>query len=145
MNYQERVTTRADVRALYGRVIANPAIARYRGYTETKSYGWDNIVGDYIKEEGEVWFDNPAYDPLFAVYDKDPKADDQESEIQDRLTAKHPHYNCQRGMLCPTCDKALWERVEIRGLFFKKKIVIKEQPNFCKYCGQKLKAAYSEV
>ena len=57
---------------------------------------------------------------------------------------KHPHYNCQRGMLCPTCDKALWTRVEIKGLFGTKKVAIKDQPNFCKYCGQALLAAYTE-
>lgn len=62
MNYQERVSTRTDVRALYEKVIANPAIARYRGYTESKSYGWDEAAEDYIKKEGEVWFENPSYD-----------------------------------------------------------------------------------
>ncbi|MBQ8358040.1 MAG: hypothetical protein IJX39_09595 [Clostridia bacterium] len=65
MNYQEKVSTRADVRALYERVIANPAIRRYRGYTESKSYGWDCAAEDYIKKDGEVWFENPAYDPAF--------------------------------------------------------------------------------
>lgn len=65
MNYQERVSTRADVQALYKKVIENPAIARYRGYTESKSYGWDPVTEDYMKKEGEVWFDNPAYDPTF--------------------------------------------------------------------------------
>ncbi len=65
MNYQERVSTRADVRALYEKVLANPAVARYRGYTESKSYGWDADAEDYIKKEGEVWFENPAYDAGF--------------------------------------------------------------------------------
>ena len=65
MNYQERVSTRADVRALYERVIANPAIARYRGYTDSKSYGWDVAAEEYIKREGEVWFENPAFDATF--------------------------------------------------------------------------------
>ena len=62
MNYEQRVQTRADVRALYERVIADPAIARYRGYTEAKSYGWDAVQGDVIKHDGEHWFENPSYD-----------------------------------------------------------------------------------
>lgn len=65
MNYQERVSTRADVRALYEKVKANPAVARYRGYTESKSYGWDPAAEDYMKKEGEAWFDNPGFDPAF--------------------------------------------------------------------------------
>ncbi len=65
MNYQEKVSTRQDVRALYEKVRANPAVSRYRGYTETKSYGWDEAADDYVKCEGEVWFDNPAYDADF--------------------------------------------------------------------------------
>ena len=63
MNYQEKVSTRTEVRALYERVLKNPLIERYRGYTDTNSYGWNAKVGDYFKREGEVWFDNPAYDP----------------------------------------------------------------------------------
>ena len=65
MNYQEKVSTRADVRALYEKVIANPAIQSYRGYTESKSYGWDVAADDYIKRDGEVFFENPAYDADF--------------------------------------------------------------------------------
>jgi cell shape-determining protein MreC len=65
LNYQEKVCTRADVRALYEKVIANPAIQSYRGYTESKSYGWDTATDDYIKRDGEVWFENPAYDADF--------------------------------------------------------------------------------
>ncbi len=65
MNYQEKVSTRQDVRVLFEKVKANPAVARYRGYTETKSYGWDEAADDYVKCEGEVWFDNPAYDADF--------------------------------------------------------------------------------
>ena len=62
----------------------------------------------------------------------------------DKTIPKHPSYNCQRGMLCPTCGKALWVRVEIKGFFGTKKITVKEQPNFCKYCGQALFPAYTE-
>ena len=65
MNYQEKVSTRADVRALYEKVIANPAIKAYRGYTESKSYGWDAVRGDYDKRDGEVWFENPSFDESF--------------------------------------------------------------------------------
>ena len=65
MNYQEKVCTAADVRALYERVIANPAIKRYRGYTATRSYAWDPDRGEYIKREGEVWFGNPAFDEAY--------------------------------------------------------------------------------
>lgn len=63
MNYQERVSTRAEVRALYERVCKDPSISRYRGYTATHSYGWNAAAGDFFKREGEVWFENPAYDP----------------------------------------------------------------------------------
>lgn len=63
MNYQERVSTATDVRALFDRVKQNPAIEKYRGYTDSKSYGWDPIADCYIKREGEVFFDNPAYAP----------------------------------------------------------------------------------
>ena len=85
MNYQERVATRADVRALYEKVVANPAIARYRGYTESKSYGWDAESGDYIKKEGEVWFDNPAYDP---EYIPEGVGDGADAELLDEQLAE---------------------------------------------------------
>lgn len=64
--------------------------------------------------------------------------------MSNKATPKHPSYNCQRGMLCPTCDKALWVRVEIKSVLGTKKITVKEQPNFCKYCGQALLPAYTE-
>ena len=67
MKYQEKVSTRADVRALFEKVKANPAVAQYRGYTESKSYGWDEAVDDYVKCDGEVWFDNPAFDQSLEV------------------------------------------------------------------------------
>lgn len=59
------------------------------------------------------------------------------------IMAKHPNYNCNRGMLCPNCDKALWPKIEIKSIFGKKKITVKEQPNFCKYCGQALLPCYA--
>lgn len=62
MNYQEKVSTREDVRVLYEKVKANPAIKQYRGYTETKSYGWDPVLQDCVKMAGEAWFDNPTFD-----------------------------------------------------------------------------------
>ena len=61
MRYEEKVSTRADVRALYEKVINDPQIEKYRGYTESKSYAWDALSGDVIKRDGEVWFDNPSY------------------------------------------------------------------------------------
>lgn len=67
MKYQERVATRADVRALFERVRANPAISHYRGYTATASYGWDAEVGDYRKREGEAFFENPSFDPQYVL------------------------------------------------------------------------------
>ena len=67
MNYQEKVATRADVRALYEKVINNPAIKTYRGYTDSKSYAWDAVAGECIKRDGVVWFENPSYaEPLIA-------------------------------------------------------------------------------
>ena len=84
MNYQEKVSTRADVRALYEKVIENPAIRRYRGYTETKSSGWSVDVDDYIKREGEVWFENPAYD---GEYIPEGVADTGSAELLDEQLA----------------------------------------------------------
>ena len=67
MNYQEKVSTRKDVQALFEKVKANPAIERYRGYTDNKSYGWDEAKGDYIKAEREVWFENPSFVPEYVA------------------------------------------------------------------------------
>ena len=61
MNYEEKVSTRADVRALYEKVINDPRIEKYRGYTDSKSYAWDALAGEYIKRDGVVWFENPSY------------------------------------------------------------------------------------
>ena len=85
MNYQEKVSTRADVRALYEKVIANPAIARYRGYTESKSYGWDAAAEDYVKQDGEVWFENPAFD---ATYVPEGNAGSENAELLDEQLAE---------------------------------------------------------
>ena len=63
----------------------------------------------------------------------------------DNTTPKHPSFNWKRGMLCPTCDKELWPSVEIKGIFGKKTLTVKEQPNFCKYCGQALLPCYVGV
>lgn len=85
MNYQEKVSTRADVRALYEKVVANPAIACYRGYTESKSYGWDAAAGDYIKRDGEVWFENPAFD---ATYVPEGESCSESAELLDEQLAE---------------------------------------------------------
>jgi hypothetical protein len=71
MNYQERTRTRADVKDLYQRILQSPHIARYRGYTDTNSYGWSEEFDDYIKREGDVWFDNPAYNPIYDLAEED--------------------------------------------------------------------------
>ena len=84
MNYQEKVSTRQDVRALFEKVKENPAVSRYRGYTETKSYGWDEAADDYVKCEGEVWFDNPAYDANFVMVGTPTEAD---AELLDEQLA----------------------------------------------------------
>ena len=90
MNYQEKVSTRADVRALYEKVQQNPAIRQYRGYTESKSYGWDAAADDYVKKEGEVWFDNPTFDLAF-VPEGTPSGesaellDEQLAELEDQI------------------------------------------------------------
>ncbi len=84
MNYQEKVSTRADVQALYEKVKANPAIARYRGYTDNKSYGWDEALGDYVKADREVWFENPAY---VAEYVAEGMPEDDEADLLDEQLA----------------------------------------------------------
>jgi len=55
-------------------------VAQYRGYTESKSYGWDEAVDDYVKSKGEVWFDNPAFDADFV---ESHEAIGQEAELLD--------------------------------------------------------------
>ena len=80
MNYEEKVSTRADVKALYEKVKENPAVEKYRGYTETKSYGWDEEAGNYIKCDGTVWFDNPAFDKDFVMVGK---SEAPEGELHD--------------------------------------------------------------
>ena len=85
MNYQEKVSTRADVRALYERVRANPAIRLYRGYTDSKSYGWDAAADEYVKKDGEVWFENPAYD---ATYVPEGAFGGEEAELLDEKLAE---------------------------------------------------------
>ena len=91
MNYQEKVATRADVRALYEKVVADPTIARYRGYTATKSYGWNAAAEDYFKRDGEVWFENPAYDADYvaegSVQSRDELLDEQLEQNARRIEA----------------------------------------------------------
>ena len=108
MNYQEKVCTRADVRDLYERVVKNPAIARYRGYTETNSYGWNAQVKDYFKREGEAWFENPAYVP------KEQQAEEQKQAcFTDEMLEKSTQIeqlNAEKAELCALIDK-LNERI----------------------------------
>lgn len=106
MNYQEKVSTRAEVRDLYERVVKNPEIACYRGYTETNSYGWNAQAGDYFKRAGEVWFDNPGFDP---------KASNSacENGMTDEMLEKETQLeklNAEKEELCLLID-ALNERI----------------------------------
>ena len=107
MNYQEKVCTAADVRALYERVIANPAIKRYRGYTATRSYAWDPEREEHIKREGEVWFGNPAYDESF-VPEGNPASDSAEL-LEELLNEKEKLI----AALDAKCEK---QRFEIEAL-----------------------------
>lgn len=86
MKYQERCSTRAEVKALYERVCKNPAIERYRGYTSVLgewSYGWNPIADDYVKVDGEHWFNNPNYIP---EVDKPPVT----MTYREKLEKEHP-------------------------------------------------------
>ncbi len=106
MNYQEKVSTRAEVRDLYERVVKNPEIARYRGYTETNSYGWNAQAGDYFKREGEVWFDNPGFVPAANVTVHDDGVTDELLEKQTQLE----RLSAEKEELCLLID-ALNERI----------------------------------
>ena len=59
--YQERVDTIRDVKDLYKRVCADAHIKQYRGYTATKSYGYDTETQKIVGKEGEFWFNNPFF------------------------------------------------------------------------------------
>ena len=108
MNYQEKVSTRAEVRDLYERVIKDPAIARYRGYTETNSYGWNALAGDYFKREGEAWFENPSYAPRAnnEVVHKEEVFADEALEKQTQIE----QLSAEKAELCALIDR-LNERI----------------------------------
>ena len=106
MNYQEKVSTRAEVRALYERVVKDPRVARYRGYTETNSYGWNAQAGDYFKREGEVWFDNPGYVPAASESACEDAMPDEMLEKETELEK----LNAEKNELCALID-ALNERI----------------------------------
>ena len=108
MNYQEKVSTRAEVRALYERVVKDPTIARYRGYTETNSYGWNAQAGDYFKREGEVWFENPAYVPVNTAAE----CEDAEAFANEALEKQTQieRLNAEKEELCELIDR-LNERI----------------------------------
>ena len=114
MNYQQKVSTRADVRALYEQVIRDPAIARYRGYTDTKSYGWDAVAEDVVKRDGEQWFENPSYDEAY-VPEGTPEPsnaellDEQLEEREQRIR----DLDAERDELCALID-ALNEQIAAR-------------------------------
>ena len=103
MNYQEKVSTRAEVRALYERVCKDPSIARYRGYTAANSYGWSTAVGDYVKKEGEAWFENPFYDPTQSTQEAEDEGDllDEKLEQRERCIER---LNAEKSELCRLID-----------------------------------------
>jgi DNA repair exonuclease SbcCD ATPase subunit len=100
MNYQERVNTRADVRALYEKVLADPSISHYRGYTASKSYGWNAAADDYCKRDGEVWFENPAFCPDGIAQEEGELLDERLEENARCIEALH----AERDDLCAMID-----------------------------------------
>lgn len=105
MNYQEKVSTRADVRALYEKVLQNPAVEKYRGYTETKSYGWDEENEDYIKRDGEVWFENPEFDAAFVPEGE--SCSESAELLDEQLAAREEeirHMQSEHEELCQMID-----------------------------------------
>lgn len=106
MLYQEKVSTRGDVHSLYERVKQDPTISRYRGYTATKSYGWDEDVGDFIKADGERWFENPCYDPDFFAPDNEErpmnemKPEDVMKALEICEENKKDCYHCPQWVKC---------------------------------------------
>lgn len=73
MDYQEKVCTKDAIKELYDRVIQMPHVKRYRGYDAVNSYGWDEIIGDYVYQSGDQWFDNPGYYPECGISDEELK------------------------------------------------------------------------
>ena len=61
LNYQERTNTIREVKELYNRVTKDPHIKQYRGYSATKSYGYDAETKKVIVKDGDFWFDNPSF------------------------------------------------------------------------------------
>ena len=123
MNYQEKVSTRAEVRALYEKVRSDPTIARYRGYTATKSYGWSEEVGDYVKRDGEAWFENPAYDPSFVTVGEASGTDaellDEQISARDAeivaLTAERDAVRAELAALHAELDAAIAAKAAAEG------------------------------
>ncbi len=103
MNYQEKVSTRAEVRALYERVCKDPSIARYRGYTAANSYGWNEVAGDYVKREGEVWFENPAFN-AGAVLQKESESAELLDEMLEESERAIERLNAEKSELCALID-----------------------------------------
>ena len=103
MNYQEKVSTRAEVRALFERVCKDPTVARYRGYTAANSYGWNTAAGDYVKREGEVWFENPAFDPA-ALSRKEREEGDLLDEKLEKSERCIERLNAEKSELCVLID-----------------------------------------
>ena len=63
MKYQEKVSSRKDIKDLYERVKADPNIEWYRGVDDEDVYCWDEDAEDYKATKEEIWFKNPSYNP----------------------------------------------------------------------------------
>ena len=124
MNYQEKVSTRQDVRALFQKVKNDPGVSHYRGYTDTKSYGWDEDTGDYVKREGEFWFENPAYKAGFdEVSDSVAEPCVPEDEMLDGC--EEAEQEC-----CAECEELRLKQAELEEALFAAESeldVVKEQ------------------
>lgn len=85
MKYQERVNTMEGLKDLYRRVLRDQCIEKYRGYDDEWSYAWNEANNDYIKCEGEVWFDNPSYSGITPMQET--------NASEDKEKVHHPsHY-----------------------------------------------------
>lgn len=109
MKYQEKVSTREDVRRLYERVKNQPTISQYRGYTQSKSYGWDEFVNDYIKADGELWFDNPSYDPNYFTPTEgeqtmNKQIEEMRNDVQEALKHNSAVDAIRHGLICVNSD-----------------------------------------
>lgn len=120
MNYEEKVSTRADVRALYEKVINNPNIEKYRGYTDTKSYAWDALAGECIKRDGEVWFENPSYCEQLPLEEEESfeeecdAAEETFFEAEEEPSSREAQLQAEIALLAAERDEARSALLELR-------------------------------